>query len=132
VIANALIRKAVEVEYTLVRTPLAAAERRLPAGSSIRTLLDRSLHTLDELIAGLLAEPYDIAVRTAEDSHDEHAVQLQHDREEIAEAVRQQQPSVGELADPDLDVAEVQAQLRAKHAVEEREEARLFKERGGR
>jgi hypothetical protein len=31
---------------------------------------------------------------------------------------------VGELADPELDVAEVQAQLRAKHLVEEQAERR--------
>jgi hypothetical protein len=31
---------------------------------------------------------------------------------------------VGELADPDLDVAEVQAQLRAKHLVEEQAQRR--------
>ena len=46
------------------------------------------------------------------------------DREAIAQAVRERQPDVGELADPDLDVAEVQAQLQAKHAIEAREEAK--------
>lgn len=125
-ISNPLIRKVVEVEYALVRTPLRLVERRMPDGSSMRSILGRGVHTLDEVMAGLLAEPYDIAARTGDD----HPAKLQHDREEIAKAVREQQPTVGELADPDLDVAEVQAQLRAKHAVEARQEERRLRERG--
>jgi hypothetical protein len=61
---------------------------------------------------------------TADTSPDAPAAaeDLEAEREAIAEAVRERQPDVGELADPELDVAEVQAQLQAKHAVELREE----------
>jgi uncharacterized membrane protein len=54
----------------------------------------------------------------------------QQEREAIAETIRDRQPDVGELADPDLDVAEVQAQLQAKHTVEAHEEERELRHRG--
>jgi hypothetical protein len=84
-------------------------------------VLDRGLSGLDGLVAGLLAEPADYPPqaqpgRGAGPEPDE----LTHEREQIAEAIRAEQPDVGELADPELDVADVQARLRAKHLVEER------------
>jgi hypothetical protein len=128
VIANPLIRKVVEVEYALMRTPLAAVGHRLAEGSTARAALDRSVQTLDELIAGLLATPADLRPRAAAADHGD----LEHDREQIADAIRAEAPEVGERADPDLDVADVQAELRAKHAVEEREEQRRLTQRATR
>jgi hypothetical protein len=111
-IANPVLRKFVEFEYAAVRTPLALLDRRVPEESAVHRVLDRGLAGLDSLVAGLLAEP---AVTPAVDDDE-----LASEREQIAEAIRAEQAEVGELADPELDVADVQAKLRAKHIVEER------------
>jgi hypothetical protein len=127
-IANPLLRKSATVAYVAVRTPLAMAENRLPEGSGVRGGLHRALRTIDSAVAPLLHEQ----PKRSPELPNRHAAtkpatasaqELAAEREAIAEAVRERQPDVGELADPDLDVAEVQAELQAKHAVELRLEA---------
>jgi hypothetical protein len=134
-----------------MRTPLALVESRLPENSKVRTGLHAALRTVDSSVHALLREPEqesamppsrptaptdtspDPATRaTADTSPDAPAAaeDLEAEREAIAEAVRERQPDVGELADPELDVAEVQAQLQAKHAVELREEEKQHSEGG--
>jgi hypothetical protein len=108
--------------------PFALVESRLPESSKVRTGLHAVLETADSSVEQLLdlltgesdARPGNSDATTAGglSAHDEDV-----EREAIAEAVRERQPDVGELADPDLDVAEVQARLQAKHAVEAREES---------
>lgn len=124
-IANPLIRKSATVAYVAVRTPLAVVENRLPEGSGVRGGLTRALRRVDSAVAPLLHERPERSPegRAATKPETPPAQDLEAEREAIAEAVRDRQPDVGELADPDLDVAEVQAQLQAKHAIELRLEA---------
>jgi len=134
VIANPVIRTVVEVEYAIVRLPLALIARRMPEGSLLRNALDRGLHTLDGVMAGLLATPDTRPAHPAESVREaapaeELAADLEEERAEIAATILEQEPVVGERADPNLDVAEVQAQLRAKHIVEERLEEEQLKQR---
>jgi hypothetical protein len=112
----------VELEYAAVRTPLALLDRRLPANSSVHRVVGRGLSGLDGLVAGLLTEPADYPPAQSQSVRGPgpEPEELAHERDMIAEAIRAEQPEVGELADPELDVADVQAQLRAKHLVEER------------
>lgn len=120
-IANPLLRKSATIAYTGVRLPLAAAEHRLPERSRIRAGLHVAIKTIDSSVAPLLQPPADDFSGTPEPaaSPDRDA-----EREAVAEAIREQQPDVGELADPNLDVAEVQAELQAKHALEARDGAK--------
>jgi hypothetical protein len=127
VIVTPLVRKSASLAYTGIRTPFALMENQLPESSRLRTGLHAVLETVDSSVEQLLhllagesdAPRSDSAAGTAEPvaSQDDEA-----EREAIAEAVRERQPDVGELADPDLDVADVQAELQAKHAIEAREE----------
>ena len=131
-IANPLVRKVVRAEYTILRTPLAVVDQRVVAprfgdDSMLHISIERGLHTLDAVADRLLG---DSTAPAPEPASAEHAEELEHEREQIAETILEEEPVVGERADPDLDVAEVQAQLRAKHAVEEREEQRRLKEEG--
>lgn len=124
-IVTPLIRRSASFAYAGVRTPFAVLESRLPESSRVRTGLHTALQTIDSSVEQLLHEPggesrarltRSLDAALWEDSDAE--------RDAIADAVRERQPNVGELADPELDVAEVQAQLQAKHAVEAREEAK--------
>lgn len=127
-----LIRKSAGVAYTGLRTPFALVENRLPERSKARVGLHAVLQTIDTSVAGLLREPVTEPVAppseapraTEADAPADPDADLEAEREAVAQAVRERQPDVGELADPDLDVAEVQAQLQAKHAIEAREEAK--------
>jgi hypothetical protein len=131
VIANPLLRKSATVAYAAIRTPLALVENRLPESSGVRTGLQRALHTLDTSVAPLLHQQPEPRAERRDGSAPPPAAtppatpaqDIQAEQEAIAEAVRERQPDVGELADPNLDVAEVQARLQAKHAVELRLEA---------
>jgi hypothetical protein len=137
VLTNAAVRKVVQVEYLLARTPLVLidrglAARFLPEDSKVRVLVERSLASLDAVAGRLLNDPAP-PPRAEEPSdgaraHDEEPVgapadEVQRVTEELL-AEHEDKPVVGELADPDLDVAEVQAQLRAKHLVEEQAQRR--------
>ena len=128
-IVTPLVRKSASLAYTGMRRPFALVEERLPEGSRVRTGLHVALETVDSSVEQLLhllageSDPHasDSSAATPEPepvpSHDSDA-----ERDAIAEAVREHQANVGELADPDLDVADVQAELQAKHAIEAREE----------
>ncbi|MFN2562340.1 MAG: hypothetical protein ABR571_13730 [Jatrophihabitans sp.] len=150
-ISNTLVRRAVQLEYSLLRTPLAVVKRnltsRLSKDSKVRVGVERGLGTLDAVAGQLLSPPStdrpsgsgdertksraaaDVpADGNVEPTHDE--VELSHDDEvarvvvEIREEL-EQKPVTGELADPELQ--EVQAELRAKHLVEEYEEEQRIK-----
>jgi hypothetical protein len=137
-ISNPVVRKVVQVEYTLVRTPLVVLDRRLlahvPAASMIRTSLERGIDTLDAA-AGRLLRPAESDARPDDPGNQaengpsafepaDRTVAVPVDEvEQIAEQLLARSdtaPPVGELADPDLQ--EVQAELRAKHLLEEQEE----------
>jgi hypothetical protein len=124
VIVTPLVRKSASFAYTTIRTPFALVESRLPESSRVRTGLHAALETADssvEQLLQLLAGESD--ARPSDGAAEEVSSQERDaEREAIAEAVRERQPDVGELADPELDVAEVQAELQAKHAIEAREE----------
>jgi hypothetical protein len=154
VIANPLVRKVVRTEYAMLRAPLAVVDRRVVArylaeDSKVRISLERGLHTLDAVAGRLLAEKaggpstpasgrQEARTRPAgpagtpppADHPEPQEPDLEEEREQIVEHILEEQPAVGELADPDLDVAEVQAELRAKHLIQEREEERQLKEDG--
>jgi hypothetical protein len=152
-ISNPVVRKVVQFEYTLVRTPLVVLDRRLlahvPAASMIRTSLERGIDTLDAAAGRLLRPRTDSRGATSrpssapppaptepsapvEETVDTEAAFEAADRtvevpldevEQVAEQLLARSdttPPVGELADPDLQ--EVQAELRAKHLLEEQEE----------
>lgn len=129
VIANPVIRKVVQVEYSVVRTPLAVLERRMREDSPVRRALDRGLGTLDGVMAGLLASPDSPPPTRPPREPATDVAQQPEQIAEVAEAILEEEPAVGERADPDLDVAEVQAQLRAKHLIEEREQVQQLKRR---
>jgi hypothetical protein len=118
VIRNDLLRKAVLVNYTLLRAPLALLDARVvpPAwrGSVVQTSLARTIHVLDAVTGRLLGEPSPTPLPDAER---EDVDRLTSDLLETEE----EQTFVGELADDDL--RRIQAGLRAKHSVEEREES---------
>jgi hypothetical protein len=159
VIGNTLVRKAVQVEYSLLRTPLAVVNRglasRLGTQSKVRTTVERGLGTLDAVAGQLLAKPSANGRKASNDEHNGRSesprrqspaaadvpadgnvepthtqVQLSHEdevervAEEILEA-QEQRPVAGELAEPELQ--EVQAELRAKHIVEEYEQEQQLK-----
>jgi colicin import membrane protein len=152
VISNTVVRKAVQVEYSLLRVPLAVVNRgvasRFGADSKVRLTVERGLGALDAKAAQLLtdsppsrrdegvgrARPTSPAAAdvpadgNVEPTHDE--VQLSHDDEvqRVAEEIHEdldQKPVAGELADPELQ--DVQAELRARHIVEEHEEEQRIK-----
>jgi hypothetical protein len=124
-----LIRKSASIAYAGIRMPLALVENRLPEDSRVRNGIHGALMTIDSSVGQLLhparnapSPRPDRNRDTAPDTAPDAAPDLAAEREAIFEAVRENQPTVGELADPDLDVADVQAQLQAKHALEEREQ----------
>jgi hypothetical protein len=149
VISNSVVRKVVQVEYALVRTPLAVLDRRvltrLDEGSRIRLSFERGLQTLDAAAGRLFQAPKSAARETpdpfqtptaaAPETPDAFAVtdppvdvavdEVERVADEIL-ADQDEKPMVGELADPDLQ--EVQAQLRAKHLLEEQAEEQRLKE----
>jgi hypothetical protein len=127
VVVTALIRKSANLAYTGIHTPFVMLENRLPEGSRVRAGLHAALQVVDSSVEQVLhrldgqsaarSTPSAAGAAEAPPSQDREA-----EREAIEEAVRERQPNVGELADRDLDVAEVQAHLQAKHAIETREE----------
>jgi hypothetical protein len=127
VTVTSLIRKSASRAYAGIRMPFALVENGLPERSKVRIGLHAALEKLDSAVGQLLrgsptesAQPDDSSGTSAAATSPD----VEAEREAIVEAVRERQPDVGELADPDLDVAEVQAQLQAKHAIQEREEVK--------
>jgi hypothetical protein len=156
VISNTLVRRAVQLEYSLLRTPLAVVNRglasRLRKDSKVRAGVERGLGTLDAVAGQLLSPPSterrngsssngsgeqrakspaaaDVpADGNVESTHDE--IELSHDDEveRVVHEIREEldeKPVTGELADPELQ--EVQAELRARHLVEEYEDEQRIK-----
>lgn len=123
-IQNDLLRKAVRAEYTLLRTPLTMLDekvvsRYVPRDSVVQTSLARTISALDEVAERLLAEPSDVVASSAFLPLDEQE-EIEELAEELFEA-EEEQTFAGELAD-DEELRRVQAELRAKHTVEERDE----------
>ena len=116
-----LIRKSVSITYRGVRTPLVAAVSRLPHGSRVRTGLHAVLQTVDARL-NRTREPDRAGATRSNRAASAPTENAEAERAAVAAAVRERQPDEGELADPEL--AEVQAQLQAKHAVEEATQAR--------
>lgn len=136
-IVTPLIRKSASRAYAGLRIPFAVVESRLPESSRVRSGLHAALRTMDSSLGRLTRPPAEESEprpgRTTQPAEPAAPAQeIEAEREAIAEAVRERQPDVGELADPNLDVAEVQAQLQAKHAVEERVEAEQARGSSGR
>jgi hypothetical protein len=128
VTATALIRTCASAAYALTRAPFVLVDHRLPDGSVLRRR-EEPLGTLDALVRGLLDErtaqrPDPAGPPAPDEAPPVPERDIRREQEAIAREIRRRQPDVGELADPDLDVAEVQAELEAKHIVEAREEAR--------
>jgi hypothetical protein len=135
-INNTFVRKAVQVEYAILRTPLAAVSNQLGArladDSKIRVSVEQGLQVLDAAASRLLrpagparstgsATPAGDAAPKPQTEQPQPQPQAE-EIERVAEVIldeQEQKPIAGELADPELDVAEVQAQLRAKHLLEE-------------
>ena len=144
-ISNDLLRKAVRAEYTLLRTPLVVLDEQIvsrytPRGSAVQTSLARTIGALDFLADRLLTEPAGPWGEAAPARMDEAVDGVdtpiaapveplpETEQEEIEELAvdileaEQEQTFAGELA-ADEELRRVQAELRAKHTVEERDES---------
>lgn len=126
-IDNDLLRKALRVQYTLLRTPLAVLDERVvsryaPRGSVVQTSMARTISVLDTVAERLLREPSAGAAAAGEPQPlpDEEREDVEQLAQDLLEA-EEEQTFVGELADDEL--RRVQAELRAKHTVEEQEES---------
>jgi len=123
---NRTLQKAIRAEYTILRAPLSLLDARvvsrLDEGSRVRTTFERGLETLDSA-AGRLLDPRPARPQTspAEPAQEQELPpEEQEEIEELTEvllAEQEEQTFVGELADDEL--RRVQAELRAKHQVEE-------------
>lgn len=118
-IQNDLLRTAVRVEYTLLRVPLGMLDERVvsrfaPRGSLVQNSFARTINVLDTVAERLLSEP---PPPPLPDEAREDVEQLTEDLLETEE----EQSFSGELAEDD-ELRRVQAELRAKHAIEERED----------
>jgi hypothetical protein len=126
------LQKAIRAEYTILRAPLSLLDARvvsrLDEGSRVRTTFERGLETLDSAAGRLLgprpAQPQTSPAEPAEPAEPAGEQELppeeQEEIEELTEvllAEQEEQTFVGELADDEL--RRVQAELRAKHQVEE-------------
>lgn len=142
-ISNDLLRKAVRAEYTLLRTPLTVLDEQIvsrytPRGSRVQTSLARTIGALDALAGRLLTEepapprasrPSEAASSDAatedaggpEPLPETEQEQIEELAEDLLEA-EQEQTFAGELAE-DEELRRVQAELRAKHTVEEHDES---------
>lgn len=144
-ITNTLVRKAVQVEYSILRAPLAMIDRQLAThlgdDSKVRFPFELGLDSLDAVAGRLLARPgsaqrSEAKTRQSDEQPDATTPQpveptLEDEVERVAEELleeQEQKPVAGELADPDLDVAEVQAELRAKHLLQEHDEEQRLKQ----
>jgi hypothetical protein len=169
-INSSLVRKVVQVEYSMLRAPLSildrqVASRYLADDSKLRLIFERSLSSLDTAVGRFLDESA-AAERGQDRSHDsaptrpaagadaeteahqgetttrgqeQGDTESEHDRDDalaqeqkrVAEALlleQEEHPLVGELADADAAEKERQAELRAKHLVEEFEEQQRIKQ----
>lgn len=149
-IGNPMVRKAVEVEYAVLRAPLSLLDQQVVAryfdeASVVRTSFERGLDALDSAAARLLQQTQqpterpeppatspEPAAATGPATSPEPAAATEPDTlpeeeqeevEELADELLEQEETEtfrGELADEDM--RRVQAELRAKHTVEEQAE----------
>jgi len=122
---NKTVQKAIRAEYVVLRTPLALLDEqvlaRLGEASKLRTTVERGISKLDEVAARLL-EPTETPEREAQpdpaSSTEIPADEVEYLAEELLEEREQEHNLVGELAE-DEELRRVQAELMAKHRVEE-------------
>jgi hypothetical protein len=127
VIHNELLRTAVRTQYTLVRLPLTVLDERVvtryaPKGSPVRQSFARALGALDATARRLLID--DSPAADEPSGGEPLPAEEQEDVAEVAAELLDQQEEqafAGELAEDD-DLRRVQAELQAKHLVEEAEE----------
>jgi len=105
------VRKASRLEYAALRMPLAVLDERLlprvPGGSKLQGVVGRGISALDS-VAGRGGHRVEAEPIPAEEVEQ---------RAEILLEEQEQHPLAGELAEDD-ELRRVQAELRAKHAVE--------------
>ena len=118
---NRTMQKAIRAEYTILRAPLGLLDTqvisRLGEGSRVRSTFERGLDSLDTAAARLLDRPAPSA-RAGEPTA--LPAEEQQEVEQLTDtllAEQEERTYVGELADDEL--RRVQAELRAKHQVEE-------------
>jgi hypothetical protein len=123
---NKTVQKAIRAEYAVLRTPLTLLDERvlprLGGSSRLRTTVGRGISKLDEVAARLL-EPAPAASRppTSPQAEEIPADEVEELAEDLLEQQEQEHNLVGELAEDD-ELRRVQAELMAKHRVEERHE----------
>ena len=118
---NRTMQKAIRAEYTILRAPLGLLDTqvisRLGEGSRVRSTFERGLDSLDTAAARLLDRP------APPGRSGEPTPLPAEEQEEVGQltdtllAEQAERTYVGELADDEL--RRVQAELRAKHQVEE-------------
>lgn len=121
-IGNTVVRKAVQVEYAVLRAPLTVLDQQVLARyfdetSVVRVSFERGLDALDSAAARLLQE------RPEPGRPGMLPEEEQREVAELADEMLEQEETEtfrGELADEDM--RRVQAELRAKHSVEEQAE----------
>jgi hypothetical protein len=131
---NKTVQKAIRAEYTMLRVPLAVLDQRvvsrLDEHSPVRATFERGLRSLDAAAARLLehgADPHGADPHEVEPDEVEPDVLPADEQEEVEQltevyaAEQENHTLAGELADDD-ELRRVQAELRAKHRVEEAHE----------
>jgi hypothetical protein len=138
---NKTVQKAIRVEYAVLRAPLAILDDRvlgrLGEHSKLRSSVEGALSRLDAAAARLLSSPSPASTEErasssteqppAQDDADHAAAaeipveEVEHLAEEI-QTEQEQHNLTGELAE-DEELRRVQAELRAKHRVEEQTES---------
>ena len=116
---NRTMQKAIRVEYSILRAPLGLLDAqvisRLGEGSRVRSTFERGLGSLDHAAARLLDHP--AQPRRGGKPLPAEEQQEVHQLTDALLAEQEERTYVGELADDEL--RRVQAELRAKHQVEE-------------
>lgn len=121
-IENRTLHRLVSVEYFVIRTPLLILDRHvvsphLSPRSVVRRSFESGLGLLDEAAGRLLGDP----APTGDGLPDDERRQVERVAGELA-AEQEQTRHSGELA-ADEDIRRTQTQLRARHIVEEAEQA---------
>jgi hypothetical protein len=113
---NRTMQKAIRAEYSILRAPLAVLDERvisrLEETSRVRSTFERGLQSLDTVAARLLEPTPARSQPLPREEQDEI-----HQLTDTLLAEQEEQTFVGELADDEL--RRVQAELRAKHRIEE-------------
>jgi len=142
---NVSVQKVMRAEYVMLRTPLVLLDERvlvrLGADSKLRTTVEHGISTLDAVAARFLTPPPSSGEETEperggtepergetgpdhEDTADDEQIPAEevHElAEELFEQQEQEHNLAGELAE-DEELRRVQAELMAKHRVEEEQQ----------